>query len=71
MPIYEFRCQECQKQFEVLTQSAGENKPVACPQCQSNKVQKSISATSYRVGGNQAGPPAGALSGCSSKRGFS
>lgn len=71
MPIFEYRCQACQNLFEVLVQGSEASSAVACPKCQSGKVVKTISATSYRVGGGAATPPAGALSGCASKRGFS
>jgi len=71
MPIYEFRCQECKTFFEELvTGSAGVEK-VVCAKCGSKKVKKTISATSFRIAGGGSSIPSGALSGCSSKSGFS
>jgi putative FmdB family regulatory protein len=43
MPIYEYRCQECEEEFEKLVLSPSANKPVECPHCGSEKVNKVIS----------------------------
>jgi putative FmdB family regulatory protein len=71
MPIYEFKCNECHKSFETLLASSTEISEVSCPQCQSKNIQKTISASSYRLNKSSSAIPAGALSGCSSKGGFS
>lgn len=70
MPIYEYVCGECKTHFETLV-TATSTEITRCPQCASVKVKKTISAATIRTG--QSGPsiPAGALSGCSSKSGFS
>lgn len=41
MPIYEYRCNECKKEFEIFTSLSGED-PV-CPSCGSDKVKKKVS----------------------------
>lgn len=43
MPSYEYRCLSCQKRFEVF-QSYSEygSRPVICPHCQSDRVQRRI-----------------------------
>ncbi len=71
MPIYEYVCRDCKKHFEELTTSAHDTKPVKCPKCGSMKVAKTISASSFRMGAGRQTIPSGALSGCSSKSGFS
>lgn len=43
MPIFEFACQACGKVFEKL-QLAGREDQVKCPVCDSEKVEKKISA---------------------------
>lgn len=70
MPIYEYVCTECRNHFEELV-SATSREIIRCPGCKSVKVKKTISAATVRTG--QSGPsiPSGALSGCSSKSGFS
>ncbi len=56
MPIYEFRCTKCNSQFEkILTGSADRDK-VVCDKCGSDKVKKTISATSYRLSGSSSTP---------------
>lgn len=71
MPIHEYVCKDCGGHFEVLTTSAGSAETVKCKQCGSLKVKKTVSAGSFRVGGGGGSIPSGALSGCSSKSGFS
>jgi putative FmdB family regulatory protein len=45
MPVYEYFCEACQKQFEsVLTMHQHDEDKVICPQCGSNKV-KQLAAT--------------------------
>ena len=53
MPIFEFRCQACQKEFEEFT-SYNQIKTVTCPKCKSKKIDKQIS----RLGGIQMGKAA-------------
>lgn len=43
MPNYEFRCLNCKRRFEVFfTYSEYGTKPVTCPHCQSQNVQRKI-----------------------------
>jgi putative FmdB family regulatory protein len=74
MPLYEFRCQQCNKPFEALltSSSAAALDEVQCPQCGSRNVVKTISASSYRLGGSSGPAPIGKpLGGCVSRGGFS
>ncbi|MDP1809077.1 MAG: zinc ribbon domain-containing protein [Actinomycetota bacterium] len=68
MPIFEFDCLDCQKQFELLVgvgKPAGKNGRV-CPACQSQNIKKRFSRFAARsTGGGQTTPVAGS-SGCSS-----
>jgi len=45
MPIYEFRCEHCQKRFEVLAPSTNNlgNVPPACPDCMSRETSRVFS----------------------------
>jgi putative FmdB family regulatory protein len=71
MPIYEYQCLDCKNVFEKILSSSGSTESIICSSCGSGKVQKKISATSYRLASGSSSPiPAGALSGCSSKPGF-
>lgn len=71
MPIYEYRCDECRNLFEVLTTATTTSEEITCSQCGSRKVKKTISASSFRISSGGSAIPSGALSGCSSKGGFS
>ena len=43
MPNYPYRCLDCKKRFEVfMTYSEYGNRPVACPHCKSQKVERRI-----------------------------
>ncbi len=41
MPIYEYRCRDCDTEFEVLVRGTD---PVVCPHCRSSSLQKLLSA---------------------------
>ncbi|MGV8058187.1 MAG: zinc ribbon domain-containing protein [Smithellaceae bacterium] len=47
MPIYEYRCDKCKKQFEVVTMSMSEKSDAVCPKCKSKKVSKMMSSFGY------------------------
>lgn len=70
MPIYEFHCEDCGKNSESLVLIASALDNITCKHCKSSNIKKMISATSSQpVSGNAI--PAAALSGCSSRSGFS
>ena len=71
MPIYEYRCQESKCLFESILTSTGAVSEVNCPKCDSSAVKKTISASSFRISSGSSSIPSGALSGCSTKSGFS
>ncbi|KAF0187994.1 MAG: putative regulatory protein FmdB [Desulfobulbaceae bacterium] len=70
MPIYEFRCDDCDKTFERLVLVASAVDSIRCKHCQSANIKKNLSATSGKPA-KDSPIPAGALSGCSSRSGFS
>lgn len=43
MPIYEYRCHECRKKFELLILSTEKSSPVQCVHCESKNVERLIS----------------------------
>ena len=49
MPIYEYTCNECRKQFEELIFKEGQ--AVGCPACGSDRTQKLMSTCRTRFGG--------------------
>ncbi|MBU8910418.1 MAG: zinc ribbon domain-containing protein [Desulfobacterales bacterium] len=46
MPIFEYKCSQCKKEFEKLV-FAGEENNISCPECKSLKVDKKMSMTSF------------------------
>ena len=44
MPIYEYRCRSCDRNFERIVLSVNED--VACPACSSERVEKQLSVFS-------------------------
>jgi len=50
MPIYDYKCSECDHQFEVIQKFSDE--PLKkCPECNLNTVSKMVSAPSFRLKG--------------------
>lgn len=45
MPIYEYKCQQCDECFSIL-QWGSSNDDIICPRCNSNNVKKQISSFS-------------------------
>lgn len=64
MPIFEYQCNQCQKEFEKLVFSGEENN-IVCPGCQTADVAKKMSAASF-MGNSSLGKCA-----TSSPKGFS
>lgn len=59
MPIYEFHCQKCGKDSEVLTRSA-QWEGTACPECGSTRLVKKFSvfaSATGSTGGGSGGEP--------------
>ncbi|MBM4355928.1 MAG: zinc ribbon domain-containing protein [Deltaproteobacteria bacterium] len=66
MPLYEFRCRSCERQFEVLVSMSAID-TVRCPGCSSADVGKLMSSFSSRVKSDAGGyRPTASSSGCSS-----
>jgi putative FmdB family regulatory protein len=71
MPVYEFLCQDCEKEFEELVLRHDE--VIRCPKCGSQRATKLLSSFavtgSARLGGaacSSCTPSAGKCSGCGS-----
>ncbi len=66
MPIYEFKCEDCDEEFEALVFRSDETVP--CPGCKGGHIKRLMSACSYKSGGASSegsySPPSGGSSGC-------
>lgn len=66
MPMYEYRCAECGRQFEQLRRMSEADTNLECPGCGSKKVERQVSACSVGGGGANSGG-----GGCAPRGGFS
>ena len=46
MPLFEYKCSECDTKFEVLHKSSVNQDDVTCPNCKSTKNKKLLSSLS-------------------------
>jgi putative FmdB family regulatory protein len=63
MPIYEYRCKKCKKEFEALVRA---DDPVACPACSSKRVEKLLSTFSAVATGSTPNTACGVDAACGS-----
>lgn len=54
MPLYEYRCPDCDHRFEVLQRVGEDAAGVACPECGSEKPVKQFSTFASTGGGPSA-----------------
>ena len=55
MPIYEFHCEKCEKDSEILVRS-GDWKGTPCPHCGSTRLSKKFSVFASANGGGSDAP---------------
>lgn len=69
MPLYEYACRECDREFEALVRASD---TPACPSCHSQDLQRKLSVFAARTqgGGTASGGPAvGPCGSCGDPRG--
>jgi putative FmdB family regulatory protein len=71
MPLYEYRCKNCQKRVEVLVPSGTAARDLECPECGKKKLEKLFSTFAAHGGstGASAAEPCGSP-GCPRTSGF-
>ena len=57
MPIYEFKCLECDDFFELLVIGSDDENLMKCPKCQSENFERVLSTTNYNMTGGQGSSP--------------
>ena len=70
MPIYEFSCSSCDKDFEELVFKASEIDEVTCPECGTDHVSRKMSACASAPRSAGAAASSGTSAGCGTS-GFS
>ena len=51
MPLYEYRCDACEHEFEAL-QKMSDEPLIHCPACDEAKLRKLVSAAGFRLKGD-------------------
>lgn len=62
MPIFEFKCKECENRFEKIVFKPLDQVEIKCPKCGSKEVEKLISALGSIGAGNGSGCSSGGSS---------
>ena len=65
MPIFEFKCLDCEHYIESLVMNKQEEVELTCSQCGSSNLERILSTTNHTVSG--AGPGSQANSGASTQ----
>ena len=52
MPIYEYVCQKCNKEFEAIRSMSEKDKPLECEKCGSKKVKRKLALAHAQSGGS-------------------
>ena len=55
MPIYEFRCLECNEVFELLFMSSEDTREMVCPHCGAEDLERVMSAASFSMAPSSGG----------------
>jgi putative FmdB family regulatory protein len=70
MPLYEYQCDDCGKEFEKMVRFSEANQTPTCPSCQGQDTKKKISSFAS-LGGSLSVASASTSSSCGSRGGFS
>ncbi len=62
MPIYEYSCCHCNKDFEEIVRSSRER--IKCPECASEQVERKLSVFSSPASHAESTPVGGGCGGC-------
>jgi len=68
MPIYDYRCEQCQTVYEVFHKVREVKEDIVCPSCSSPRATRLLSAPSISVAAAKADlPPCGDAGCCGGK----
>jgi putative FmdB family regulatory protein len=63
MPLYEYRCRECGRSFEMLRRMSDADRELECPECRSKGVERQLSTfATGGCGGSGSGSGSGGFS---------
>lgn len=58
MPLYEYRCPDCQGRFEVIQHLGTSAADTVCPACGAQHVERQLSTFAVAAGGGPSAAPA-------------
>lgn len=58
MPIFEFKCMQCEEFIEKLVMSDDDMVELRCPKCESGDLERVLSTTNFAIPPGGAGSPA-------------
>jgi len=58
MPIYEFKCVDCDEYMEILVMNKQDEVEMVCSKCGSGNLERILSSTNHAISGGGAGQPA-------------
>jgi putative FmdB family regulatory protein len=67
MPIFEFKCLDCEEYVELLVMNKQEEVAMACFHCGSGNLERILSTTNHTVTGGCSGRPADAGAGAQTR----
>ncbi len=56
MPIYEFKCTECEEFLELLVMNKSEEEELKCPKCGAQAFERVMSRTNFTMSGSSSAP---------------
>ncbi|GAB6907768.1 conserved hypothetical protein [Desulfosarcina cetonica] len=59
MPIFEFKCMDCEEFIEVLVMNKQDEVELVCSKCGSGNLDRVLSTTNHTVSGGASGPATG------------
>jgi putative FmdB family regulatory protein len=67
MPLYEYHCKDCSKNFEIMRRFSESDSAASCPACESKQTVKMVSVVNARISaGGSVKPISGGGGGCGS-----
>lgn len=70
MPLYEYRCNECGAEFEMMLRFSEADRRPVCPKCESSQTQKKLSSVAS-FGAATSGSTGNSSASCGTRGGFS
>lgn len=64
MPLYEYKCRDCEHVFELLVGKTVPEKTPLCPKCGSDRCDRLFSAFAAAVGKSGSAPSCGRAGSC-------